>query len=123
GQQPQLNLRVVSREQNTSGLGNERGANLATQLRANGNILQVWIDGREPARRRSRLVERGMETLGSGIQQQRQRVHVCALELGVLAVVQNQARNFVLRRKLFQHVHRRGDGLALSILHRLGQVQ
>src|SRR6185503_18724108 len=71
GQQPQLNLRVVSREQNTSGLGNERGANLASQLRANGNILQVWIDGREPARRRSRLVERGMETLGSGIQQQR----------------------------------------------------
>ncbi len=40
-QQPQLNLRIVRRKQRVSRLSNECGADLAAQLRADGNVLQV----------------------------------------------------------------------------------
>ena len=53
-QQPQLDLRVVGVEQDVSRLGDEGGANLAAQLGANRNVLQIGIHRREPAGRRSR---------------------------------------------------------------------
>ena len=42
-QQPQLDLRVVGLEQQVSRLGDKCGANLASQLGADGNVLQVGI--------------------------------------------------------------------------------
>ncbi len=123
GQQPQLDLRIVGGEHHVARLGNESSANLAAQLRADGNILQVRVRGREPPRRRPSLVERGVQAFGRRVQKQRERIHVGALELRKLAILQHQPRNFVLGREIFQNVHRRRDHLALAVLHRLGQVQ
>ena len=48
-QQAQFDLRVVGGEQLRAGGGGEGGANLAAQLGAGGNVLQIWIDGGEAA--------------------------------------------------------------------------
>ena len=60
---------------------------------------------------------------GRGIDQLRQRVHVGALQLGELPVLQHLAHDLVVRRQLFQHVRGGGDDLALAVLHRRGQLQ
>ncbi len=44
-EQTQLDLRVVGGEQLRAGCGGECGANLAAQLGADGNVLQIGIDG------------------------------------------------------------------------------
>ena len=78
-QQPQLNLRIIGREQRMSWLSNKRRANFAPQLGADGNILQVWISRREPSRRRAGLVERGVHPLCLRVNQYRQRINISAL--------------------------------------------
>src|SRR5918992_4288707 len=52
----------------------------------------------------------------AGVDQLRQRVDVGALELGELAVLDDQTRQLVLRRKLFEHVYggRDSPGLGLA---------
>ena len=54
---PQLDLRVVGREQPEARLGDEGAADLAPELGADGDRLQVRIRGREPPRRGDGLVE------------------------------------------------------------------
>ena len=61
-------------------------------------------------------------TRPSRIGQQWQRVDVVGLELGQLPVLQHLARNLVMLRQLFEHIHGRGDYLAASVLDGLGQV-
>ncbi len=56
-QQPQLDLRIIGREQHVARLGDECGANLAAKFGADGNILQIGIGGRQPPGRRSRLLK------------------------------------------------------------------
>ena len=68
-QQAQLDLRIIGGQQHVSRLRNERGANSASEFGANRNILQVRIRRRKPARRGSRLPERGMQAAGRGIDQ------------------------------------------------------
>src|SRR6266853_3401674 len=80
GQQTQLNLRIVSREQHVTGLRYKRCADLAPKLGTDRNVLQVWIGGREPSSRGAGLVERSMHPLCARVDQYRQRVHVSALE-------------------------------------------
>ena len=74
-QQAQLDLRVVGGEQLRAGRGGECGANLAAQLGADGNVLQIGIDGGEPAGGRGRGLKRGVHAR-VGVGQQRQRVDV-----------------------------------------------
>src|SRR3982751_3670059 len=74
GEQAKFDLRVVGREQHMAFFGDEGGADLAPLLSANGNVLQIWVRGREPARRSAGLIERRMQAPGLGIQQHRQRV-------------------------------------------------
>src|SRR5581483_1095421 len=42
--QAQLDLGIIGRKEHATGLGNERRADLAANLGANRNILQIWID-------------------------------------------------------------------------------
>jgi hypothetical protein len=119
-QQAQLDLRVIGGEQLRAGRGDEGGANLAAQLGADGNVLQIRIDGREPAGGRGRRLK-VVCTRDFGIGQQRQRVDVVRFELGEMPVFEHQARNFVLLGKLLQHVLRGGDHLALAAAGGRGQ--
>ena len=122
-QQPQLDLRVVGGEQNVAGLGDEGGANLAAQLGADGNVLQIGIDRRQPPGRRARHVERGVQAQGAGVQQRRQRVNVRRFQLRELAIVEHHPRHFVLGGEAFEHIDRGRNCFALAILHRLRQIE
>ena len=51
---PQLDLRVVGRESREPGLGDEGAADLAAELGADRDRLEVRVRGREPARWRRR---------------------------------------------------------------------
>ena len=59
-QQPQLDLRVIRREQLRAGRSGKGGANLAAEFGADGNVLQIWIDRRQPSCRRGRRLKRRM---------------------------------------------------------------
>ena len=107
-QQTQLDLRIIRREQLSAGRGRESGANLAAQLGADGNVLQIRIDGGEPPGGRGRGLEGGMHAR-LGIGQQRKRVDIRGFELREVAEFEDQAGHFVLLRQVFQHVLRRGD--------------
>ena len=56
-EQAQLNLRVVGGHQQVAGRGDERGADLAADRGADGDVLQVGVDAGEPSGRRAHLVE------------------------------------------------------------------
>ena len=103
-QNAQLDLRIVGGEQRVAGAGDERGANLAAEFRAHGNILQVRVRGTEAARRRAGLAEAGVQAAGFGVNQFRQRVHVGGFELADFAVFEDFARQFVRERQFFEHV-------------------
>ena len=53
----QLDLRVVGRNQHEPGIGDERAPDLAPEIRADGNVLQVGIAAAEAPGRRHRLIE------------------------------------------------------------------
>ena len=103
-QDAQLDLRIICGKQRVARAGHERGANLAAQFRAHGNILQVGIRGTEAARGRGGLAEAGVQAAGFGVNQFRQRIDVRGFELGEFAVFEDFARHFVQERQLFEHV-------------------
>jgi len=59
---------------------------------------------------------------GGRVDQQRQRIHISALELGELPVGQHLAHDFVLRGQFVEHVGGGGEGFPLGLLGR-GQLQ
>ena len=75
GEDAQLDLRVVGREQPVPRLGDERRADLAAELGADRNRLEVRVRRREPARRGDRLVEGRVQAAVLG-DQARQRPEV-----------------------------------------------
>ena len=94
-QHPQLDLRVVGRDQHVAGRGDERAADLAADLGADRNVLQVGIGAAQAAGGGHRLVEAGVHAAGLRVDQQRQRIDVGALQLLQAAPVQDQARQLV----------------------------
>src|SRR5262249_14906512 len=80
-QQAQFNLGIIGGEQYAAGFCDESSADLPAQFGANGNVLQVGIGGREPSRCGACLVEGGVQPVRTAVQQQRQGVHVSALQL------------------------------------------
>ncbi len=111
-QQAQLDLRVVGREQLRAGRGGECGTNFAAELGANGNVLEIGIDGGEPAGGGGGCLEGGVDAR-IGVGKQRQSVDVIRFELGQVAVFEDQSGDFVLLGELFEHVLRGGDGFCL----------
>ncbi len=88
-QDAQLDLRVIGGEQRPAGLGDERGANLAAQLGAHGDVLQIGVGGAEAAGGRAGLAEARVQAAGGGIDQLGQRVDVGGFELGDFAVFED----------------------------------
>ncbi len=63
----QLDLRIVRGDQDVAGIGDERAADLATDLRADRNVLQIWIAAAETSGGRHRLADLRMDAAGLGI--------------------------------------------------------
>ena len=60
----QLDLRVVGGNQDVARVGDERAADLAPELGADRDVLQVRIAAAQTAGRRDRLVEAGVHAAG-----------------------------------------------------------
>ena len=89
GEDAQLDLAVVGDQQHVPGRGDEGAADALAQLGADGDVLQVGIGRGEPAGGRHRLVEAGVDA-AVGADELRQGVDVGRLELGQLAVAQQE---------------------------------
>src|SRR5215831_12810554 len=100
GQDAQLDLRVVGGEEAPAGLGNEGGANAASKLGTNGNVLQVRPCGGQSSRHRHQLVERGVDAARPWIDERRQRIGIRRLELGEGPMLDDLRRQLVAERQL-----------------------
>ena len=87
-----------------AGRRNEGLADAAPLGRADGDVLQVRVGGRQPARGRHGLVVAGVDAPGGRVDLLGQLVGVGRLQLGQPAVVQDQARQFVLGGQFLEHV-------------------
>src|SRR6266403_425177 len=81
GQQSQLDLRVVGREQQRPGRSDEGAANGFAARGAHRDILQVRVGRRQPARGSPGLIEARVDAPGLRVDESRQRIHVGGLEL------------------------------------------
>ena len=105
GEHPQLDLRVVGRREQPARLPrNERLADLPALLGAHRDVLEVRVARAEPAGRRDALVERGMNAAVLGMDQLGQSVEVGALELGELAMLDQERGEGVFERQLLEHL-------------------
>ncbi len=103
GEDSQLDLRIVGGEQRPTGRPcDERLANLPTVLGAHRDVLQVRVARAESSRGRHPLVERRVDPAVLGVNQGRQRIQVGALELGKLAMLDQELRERVFCCQLFE---------------------
>ena len=79
-QHPQLNLRIISRNQQVSLVGDKRSPDFASELGANRDVLEVWIRRGEPSCGRADLVEGGVQASAFGVDQCRQGIDVRTLQ-------------------------------------------
>ena len=101
---PQLDLRVVGRDQHEAGSAmNARRISRPRSVRI-GNVLQVGIAAAQASGGGHRLVERRVDARGSRVDQLRQRVDVGALQLHQRAPFEDQPRQLVGERQVFEHV-------------------
>ena len=122
-EQPQFDLRIVRNNQLPAFARHEGGANLASQLRADRNVLQIGIRRRQPTGGRAGLIEGGVQAAGRRVDQRGQRVDIGALQFGELAIFEHLAGDLVLGGQAFQHIRGGGNGFALSVFHRSGKIQ
>ena len=123
GEQAELDLRVIGREQDVARLGDEGGADAASKFGADGNILEIRIGGRKTAGGGSSLAEGSVQASGGGIDERGQRVDVGGLQLGELAVVEDHAGDGMLFGEIFQHVDSSGNCASLPVFEGFGEIQ
>ena len=105
GEDPQLDLRIIGRQEQPAGPArDERLADLAAVLGAHRDILQVGVARAQPAGRGDALVERGVNAAVLGMHEPGERIEVGALELRELAMLQQQGGKRVLERQLLQNL-------------------
>ena len=104
GQQSQLDLRVVRRDELLTLVGDEGAADLAALFRADRNVLQVRLGRRQPAGGRRRQRVRRVNAMRIRIDEARQRIGIGRFQFRHLSPIENFLRQFVAGlRKLFQH--------------------
>ena len=86
-EETQLDLRVVGAQEHAVFRCDERRADAAPELGAHGDVLQVGVRARQPARRGNRLVEARVNPAVVDVDELRQGIEVGRLELGQLAVL------------------------------------
>jgi hypothetical protein len=85
----QLDLRVIRAHEHVAGGRDERLTDLASELGANGNVLQIRVGRRQASGGRHGLFPGRMDAAGAGVQEQRQSIDVCAFQLAQLANLEN----------------------------------
>jgi len=121
-QDTKLDLAVVRGEQDqVFATSHEGAADLPSQRCADGDVLEIGFDRREPAGRRHGLLEGRVQPGCPLVQQRGQRVHIGRLELGVGAPVQQHRDHGVGLAQVLQDL--RAGGIAGLGALALGQVQ
>ena len=111
----QLDLAVVGRHEPAALLGDERRPDLAAELGADRDRLQVGVGRRQPAGCGNGLVERRVEAAVGRREQRRQRAEVRVEQLRVLAPFLDHGDDLVLAADAPQHAAvGRVAGLALA---------
>ena len=103
GEHAQLDLRIIGTQELPARLGNERLADLRTDGRADGNVLQIGVHAGEPARRGDRLIEGGVQAPVPA-DHGRQCVEVRALQLRQLPVLEHLRGQRMLLGELLQNL-------------------
>ena len=116
GQDSQLDLAIVRIHQNTALPGHEHLADLSTQIRTHGNILDIGICGGQAAGGRHQILESGVDP-AILTDHLHQAIGIGGLQLGQHPVVHDSRDNGVLALQLFQHI-RIGGIAGLGFLHR-----
>ena len=102
----QLDLAVVRAHQHVAGLGDEGVADLAAELGADRDVLQVRVVRRQPPGLRAGQAEAGVDAARFRIDHRLQRVGVGRAKLGQLAPVEHEPRAFdALGREPLELVH------------------
>ena len=109
GQHTQLDLGIVRIREQIPLLRDKSPADQPAQLHAHGNILQVRLRGADPARRRDRLVQGGVNPAVRS-DAGKKPVRIGGFQFGKPSVFQNLRSDRMLFRQLFQHV--RSGGIA-----------
>src|SRR5439155_15451680 len=90
GQEAQLDLGIVSREEQGAGRSDEGATNGLAARGTHRDVLQVRVGGRQPSRGGTGLIKARMDASGLGVDESRQRVHIGGLELRQLAVLEDR---------------------------------
>ncbi|KAG1323019.1 hypothetical protein G6F63_013160 [Rhizopus arrhizus] len=122
GHDPQLDLRIVGRQQLAALRRHERAADAAAVLGADRDVLQVRVRRGEAAGGGTGLVVAGVHAAGVRVDHLRQLVGVGTAQLGQAAVLQDHPRQLVLLGNRLQRLFI-GAGLALGGLHHRRQLQ
>ena len=88
----QLDLRVVGDEELPAAPGDETAADRLAARGADRDVLEIGLRRAEPAGGGTGLVEAGVDAAGVPVDPGRERVHVGALELLQLAVLEDEPR-------------------------------
>ena len=104
-------------------VGDERAPDLAAELGANRDVLQVGIAAAQTPGRRPRLVEARVHAAGLRVDQLRQRIDVRAFQLLQRPPLEDEARQLVREGELLEHFHGGRRGLRLHVPLERGELQ
>ena len=117
GQDAQFHLAVVGGDELPARRRNKGAADLAADLGADRDVLQVGVAAAQAPRHGAGLVEAGVHAAGLRVDQGRQRIDIGAAQLFQLAMLQDQvdgtallaAQLFAQQRQPFEHVDGGGE--------------
>ena len=118
-QEAQLNLAVVDCKEDRSLARRKRRLDGTAQLGARRDVLQVGIRRGQATRRRDGLVVRGVHA-AVPLAQRAQRIQIGRLNLGHLAIFENQTHDLVVASKLLEFLGVGGVVATLGLLQALG---
>ena len=119
----QLDLRVVGRDQQVILRGHESLPDPPSLGRANRDVLEIRVGRRKPAGRGDGLVIGRVDAAGARVHLRGQLLGIGRAQLRETPVVEDDARQLVIRRQLLEHVlGRRGLPLGRAPLDRQAEL-
>ena len=118
----QFNLRVVSRDNEIIFRSNKRLTDTPPFFVAHRNVLQVRVCRRQTSRCRNRLVIRGVNPARFRADHQRQLIGIGGFEFCQTTILEDDFRQRIVQRQLFQHLFRGRRRAARGFLQRLNTL-
>src|SRR5262245_57525622 len=103
----QFHLRIVRRNEPRARLRYNCAANLASEIRAYGDVLQIRIAARQTSRRCASLIECRVQPSRDRIDLLRNHINVRRLEFRKLTVFENETRKVIILRQFFENFRSR----------------